>query len=81
MQMYLGWDEKCATDIRQVKMCPRSLTLSAELSQQSTFSDYKIADLSLERVASQVLDAHLLHDILKDPTEICTQILTTFLWT
>lgn len=55
------------------------VTLSAELRQQSTFSDHKTADLSLERVAFQVLDAHLLHDILKDPTEICTQVLTAFL--
>lgn len=46
----LGWDTNCATDARQVKMCLGSLTLSAELRQKPTFSEYKIADLSLKHV-------------------------------
>lgn len=46
----LGWDTKCATVARQVEMCLRSLTLSAELRQKPTFSDYKIADLFLKHV-------------------------------
>lgn len=73
----LELDTRGTAEASPVRMCLRSLALPAELKQQPTFSDYKIAQLCLKHGIFYFSSDQSLHNILKDSTAISAQILAT----